>query len=48
MRETVKVVRGYKITRLKGCKGYYTVYITTNKFLTFKTIKAASAYCETL
>lgn len=48
MIEIVKVVKGYEITRLKWSKGFYTVYITPNKFLTFRTIKAASAYCETL
>lgn len=48
MRETIKVVNGYEITRIKGTKGYYTVYITPNKFIPFRTIKAASAYCETL
>lgn len=48
MRETVKVVKGYEITRFKGCNGFYRVYIAPSKFLTFKTIKAATVYCETL
>lgn len=48
MRETVKVVNGYEITRLKGYKGFYTVYIAPNKYMTFNTIKAATAYCENL
>lgn len=48
MRETVKVVNGYAITRLIGTHGFYTVYIASNKFVAFKTVKAATAYCESL
>lgn len=48
MYETVKTVNGYNITRMKGTKGVYHVNIKLNIFYTFKTIKAASAFCETL
>lgn len=48
MRETVKVVNGHEITRLKGSKGCYAVYIASGKFVTFRSVKAAAAYCETL
>lgn len=52
MIETVKVVNGYEITRVKGTKGVYYVNIREGKgwkeFLHFKTIKAAAAFCETL
>ena len=48
MYETVKVVNGYEIVRMKGTHGAY--HITVRKgngwkaFLTFSTIKAASAW----
>lgn len=52
MYETVKVVNGYEITRMIGTKGHYHVSIREGKgwkeFHTFKTIKAAVAFCETL
>lgn len=53
MREVVKVVNGYEITRLKGTRGFYEVIIKTfvtggYKYKTFKTIKAAVAFCESL
>lgn len=41
MYETVKVVKGYSITRMIGTRGFYHVRITANKSLTFRTIKAA-------
>ena len=41
MYETVKVVKGYKITRMIGTRGFYHVRLTANKSLTFRTIKAA-------
>ena len=52
MREIVKVVNGYEITRLKGTHGFYEVI--TKRFAkgyqlrTFRTIKAATSFCETL
>jgi hypothetical protein len=52
MYETVKVVNGHAIVRMKGTKGSYHVSIREGKgfreFHTFKTIKAAAAFCETL
>lgn len=48
MYETVKTVNGYAITRMVGTKGFYHVYVTANKYYNFRTIKAASAFCETL
>lgn len=47
MYETVKIVNGYKIQRMKGTRGFYHVDINFRRFL-FKTIKAATAFCETL
>lgn len=54
MYETVKVVNGYEIKRAKGTHGYYTVttWVSDNGkasiFRSFRTIKAAAAFCETL
>jgi hypothetical protein len=53
MYEVVKVVNGYAITRMKGTKGFYHVTTWDNgkgfsKYYTFRTIKAAAAFCETL
>ena len=52
MYETVNVVNGYEIVRMKGTKGFYHVNVKEGKgwreFHTFKTIKAATAFCETL
>ena len=54
MIETVKTVNGYDITRVKGTHGHYTVIFwksesgSSSKYCTFKTIKAATAFCETL
>jgi len=52
MYEVVKTVNGYEITRMKGTKGFYYVNVREGKgfreFHTFKTIKAAAAFCETL
>lgn len=52
MYETVKIVNGYAITRMVGTKGFYHVNIREGKifreFHTFRTIKAAIAFCETL
>ena len=52
MYETVKVVNGYEIKRIRGTHGAYQVTIKKGKgwelFHTFKTIRAATAFCETL
>ena len=52
MYEVVKIVNGYEITRAKGTKGFYYVNVREGKgfreFHTFRTIKAAAAFCETL
>ena len=50
--ETVKVVNGFEIYRMKGTRGFYYVNIREGKgwkeFHTFHTIKAAAQFCETL
>lgn len=50
MYEVVKIVKGYKITRMKGTKGAYHVNVKEGKgfreFHTFKTIKAATEFIE--
>ncbi len=50
MYETVKIVKGYEITRMKGTKGVFHVNVREGKgfreFHTFKTIKAATAFIE--
>ena len=53
MYETVKIVNGYEIKRMKGTHGAYHVNVREiskgfREFHTFKTIKAATAFCETL
>lgn len=48
MYETVKEVNGYAIQRMKGTRGHFRIYITEGKFVTFRTIKAATAFAETL
>lgn len=52
MYEVVKTVNGHDITRMKGTRGCYHVNIREGKgfkeFHTFKTIKAAAAFCATL
>jgi hypothetical protein len=52
MYETIKVVNGYAITRMVGTRGCYHVSIKEGKgfkeFHTFKSIKAATAFCESL
>lgn len=51
MYETVKIVKGYDILRMKGSKGAYHVNVREGKgfkeFHTFKTIKAAVEFIET-
>lgn len=49
MYETIKTVNGYEIARMKGTHGCYHVNISGgSKFYTFKTIKAAVAFCKML
>lgn len=48
MYEVVKVVNNHAITRMKGTKGFYHVAVSSYKEYTFRTIKAAAAFCETL
>ena len=51
MYETVKVVMGYEIKRMKGTRGAYHVNVREGKgfreFHTFRTIKAATEFIET-
>lgn len=51
MYETVKVVKGYEIKRMKGTRGAYHVNVRKGKgfreFHTFRTIKAATEFIET-
>lgn len=51
MYETVKIVKGYEITRMKGTHGAYHVNIREDKgwreFHTFRTIKAAVEFINT-
>ena len=53
MYETVKIVKGYKITRMKGTHGVYHVNVREDdqigfrEFHTFRTIKAATEFIET-
>lgn len=51
MYETVKTVKGYDITRMKGTRGCYHVNVREGKgfreFHTFKTIKKAVQFIET-
>lgn len=48
MYETVKIVKGYSIQRMKGCHGQYHVTLSRNgsaaKMVYFRTIKAAAQY----
>lgn len=52
MYETVKIVNGYAIWRMVGTRGIYHVNVREGKgwreFHTFRTIKAAAAFCETI
>ncbi len=47
MYETIKIVKGYAITRMIGSRGFYWVKLDEHRSLTFRTIKAATAYIET-
>lgn len=54
MYEVVKVVNGYEIVRMKGTRGFYHVNIREDdrtgfkEFHTFRTIKAAAAFCAAI
>lgn len=48
MRETVKIVNGYAITRMVGTHGYYRIDLDAHHFVDFRTIKAAAAYAASL
>lgn len=49
--ETVKIINGYAITRMKGTHGFYHVNVREGKgwkeFHTFRTIKAAAEFIRT-
>lgn len=51
MYETVKIIKGYEIKRMRGTKGAYHVNIREGKgfreFHTFKSVKAAVEFIET-
>lgn len=51
MYETVKIVNGYEVKRMKGTRGVYHVTVREGKgwqeFHTFRTIKAAVEFIET-
>ena len=44
--ETVKVVNGYEIKRMKGTHGFYHVNVRAGKYYTFRTIKAAAEFIQ--
>lgn len=50
MTETVKIVKGYKIERTIGTRGYYEVTLKTTEksrtFISFRSAKAAVEYIE--
>lgn len=46
MYETVKIIKGYNITRLKESRRAYHVRLDGSRFLTFRTIKEAIEYIE--
>lgn len=46
MFETVETVKGWKIERVVGTRSRYYVYIAVDMYVTFKTIKAATEFCE--
>lgn len=48
MFEVVKEVNGHPIWRMVGTRGHYTVHLDAHHFKTFRTIKAAAAFCESL
>lgn len=48
MYETVRIVKGYEITKVKGTHGFYYVTVREGKgwraYHTFRTIKAAAEF----
>jgi hypothetical protein len=48
MKEIVKIVNGYAITKTPNTRRFYYVYLNAHAFRTFRTIKAATAFCESL
>ena len=48
MYETVKIINGYAIKRMTGCRGFYHVELKGGKFFTFRTIKAAAEFIRGL
>lgn len=46
MYEVVKRVNETAIWRMEGTHGHYLVMLGHNRFLTFRTIKAAAKYIE--
>jgi hypothetical protein len=52
MYETVKTVNSYEIKRMVGTRGFYHINVREGKgwaeFHTFRTIKAAAAFAESL
>ena len=52
MYETVKIVKGYAITRMIGTKGFYHVVVREGKGFkelhTFRTIKSAVEFINTV
>ena len=48
MYETVKVVKGYAITRMVGTHGFYTVRVSANKSWNFRAIKSAVEFINSL
>ena len=47
MYEVVKTVNGHNIIRMVGTRGFYHVRLDAHRERTFRTIKAAAAFCET-
>lgn len=46
--ETVKTVNGYKIERTPGTQRFYYVYLNDHKFVTFRSVKKAVEFIESL
>lgn len=48
MYETIAIINGKEIYRMKGTKGFYHVAIKADRSVTanFRTLKAAKAFCE--
>ena len=48
MYEVVKTVNGHHVTRMVGTRGFYHVRLDARRERTFRTIRAAAAFCRTL